>query len=166
MRFPLRFTSDFQLGVIARAMKVRGEEPLVLKLAPSSANAALPSTDSAARIVWIGGAGPPEYSEIARVANALAGSGRGGFFLTDGSSVRRRIHEFQPSARFRFVFRFDGATAAENRIALDAIRGAKLSGFLTCALSVVDEQTDLAELEQLHTQLHHLDLDGYLIVPA
>src|SRR5215813_3366922 len=168
MRFPLRFTSDFQLGVIARGMKTRGQSPLVLNLAPysDSATPSLPAVETAPRIVWIGGGEPLDYPEIGPFANALAGSGREVFLQTDGRMVRRRMHEFQPSRRFRFVFRFDGATAGENSTALEAIRGAKLSGFLTCALSVVDERSNLSKLERLHRELHQLDLDGYLIVPG
>jgi hypothetical protein len=166
MRFPLRFTSDFQLGVIARGMKARGQAPLVLRLPPYTENslAACPDVESAPRMVWIGGAEPLEYPEIARFANVLAGSGREVFLQTNGLLVRRRIHEFQPSPRFRFVFRFDATTTVENRMAMEAIRGAKLSGFVVCALSVVDEDTDLEELEKVHAGLHRLDLDGYLVV--
>jgi hypothetical protein len=168
MRFPLRFTSDFQLGVVARGMRARGQAPLVLKLSPHEETTAvvLPSVESAPRLVWIGGAEPLEHPEIARFANALANSGREVFLHTGGALVRRRMHEFQPSARFRFVFRFEGTSVAGNSMALQGIRGAKLSGFLTCALSVVGEQDDLSVLERRHAHLHQLDLDGYLIVPA
>ena len=168
MRFPLRFTSDFQLGVIARGMQGRRQAPLALKLAPyaKTTAVALPPVESAPRIVWIGGSEPLEHPEIPRFTNALANSGREIFLCTGGGLVRRRMHEFQPSARFRFVLRFDGASAADNGIALEAIRGAKLPGFLTCALNVVGEHDDLAALEKLHADLHQLDLDGYLIVPA
>ena len=77
MRFPLRFTSDLQLGVVARGMRARGQAPLVLKLSPQEETTAvvLPSVESAPRLVWIGGAEPLEHPEIARFANALAQKG-------------------------------------------------------------------------------------------
>jgi hypothetical protein len=80
--------------------------------------------------------------------------------------LRRRMHEFQPTGRFRFVLRFDGPSTADNAVALDAIRGAKLSRFLVCGLSVVRDDDDIDVLARLHRELHQLDLDGYLIVPA
>ncbi len=168
MRFPLRFTSDFKLGVIARGMQARRRAPLVLKLAPFVEGVAwaLPSVESAPRLVWIGGAEPLEYPEIPRFTNALASSGREVFLQTNGAMLRRRMHEFQPTARFRFVLRFDGPSTAVSAVALDAIRGAKLSGFLVCGLSVVRERDDIDAVARLHAELHHLDLDGYLIVPA
>jgi hypothetical protein len=167
MRFPLRFTSDFQLGVIARGMQARGLAPLVLKLAPfvAGVGTALPSVESAPRLVWIGGAEPLEYPEIPRFANALAASGREVFLHTNGALLRRRMHEFQPTARFRFALQFDGPSTADNGVALDAIRGAKLSGFLVCGLSVVRDGEAIDALERLHSELHRLDLDGYLVVP-
>src|SRR5262245_22399201 len=118
MRFPLRFTSDFQLGVIARSMQARGRRPLILELAPSSNGNAqeLPRAESAPRIVWIGGAEPLEHSGMARFANELASTGREVFLQTDGAKLRRRVHEFQPMSRFRFVLQFDGSSAAHDPI--------------------------------------------------
>jgi hypothetical protein len=167
MRFPLRFTADFQLGLVSRVMRARRRNPLILSLAPySEANTSpLPEVWSTAPIVWIGGSEPLEYPEIPRFASALAAAGREVFLRTDGNSVRRRIHEFQPSSRFRFVLPFE-STAADNRVALEAIRAAKLSGFLVCALTVLRAREGVDALAKLHAQLHSLDLDGYLISPA
>ena len=168
MRFPPRFTSDFQLGVVARGMQARGRAPLVLKLAPfgEGVEPVLATVVLAPRLVWIGGAEPLEYPGIPRFANALASSGREVFLHTNGSLLRRRMHEFQPTQRFRFVLRFDGPAVADSRVALDGVRGAKLSGFLVCGLSVVRDGDEIDALARLHAELHRLDLDGYLIVPA
>ena len=170
MRFHLRFTSDFQLGLIARAMRARGRRPFVLKLAQFSeaegAANALPAVESMARIVWIGGAESLEHPGIARYVNELAASGREIFLQTDGERLHRRIHEFQPSPRFRFVFRFDGPSAGRKSVAVEAIRVARLSGFLVCALTVLPAPGEVEVLKELHAELHRLDLDGYLIVPA
>jgi hypothetical protein len=149
-------------------MQARGQAPLVLKLAPYAETHAseLSPVESMPRIVWIGGSEPLEYPEIPRYANDVAASAREVFLHTGGALLRRRAHEFQPTARFRFVLQFDGASTADNRMAREAIRGAQLSGFLTCALSVLGEHNDLDPLEKLHADLHQLDLDGYLIVSA
>jgi hypothetical protein len=170
MGFPLKFTSDFALGLTARAMRARGRRPSVLKLAPFSdvdvtANV-LPAVESMTRIVWIGGAEPLEHPGIARHVNELAASGREVFLQTSGEMLHRRIHEFQPSPRFRFVFRFDGPSARRNSVAVEAIRVARLSGFLVCALTVLRACGEVEMLAKLHAELHQIDLDGYLIVPG
>jgi hypothetical protein len=173
MRFPVRFTSDFQLGVAARVLRTRGRRPLILKLSRYSAsfpetNAnCLPSIESAPRVVWVGGAEPLDYPDIPRYTNELAKSGREVFLQTDGRSLRRRVHEFQPSPRFRFALRFDdtGASARTNTDAIEAIRIAKLSGFLTVGFMVLRAPEDAAALIKLHAEMRKHDLDGNLILP-
>jgi hypothetical protein len=150
-------------------MRARGRRPFVLRLVPFSdafgAQGSLPAVESMARIVWIGGAEPLEHPGIARVAIDLAASGREVFLQTNGEMLRRRIHEFQPSPRFRFVFRFEGPSAGRSSAAVEAIRVARLSGFLVCGLTVLRKPDEIETLEKLHGELHQLDLDGYLIVP-
>jgi hypothetical protein len=167
MRFPIRFTSDFQLGVAARVARTRGRQPLILRLAPFAADAAdcLPRVESVPSLVWIGGAEPLEYPEVAKFANAVAASAREVFLQTDGRLFRRRVHEFQPSPRFRLVFRFSdaGINAVENAAVVEAIRIAKLSGFLTVGLTILSAATELEGLIELHSELKKLDLDGSLI---
>jgi hypothetical protein len=168
MRFPLPFTADLQLGVVSRAMRAQRRSPLTLSLAPHpEANATpLPDVRSTVPSVWIGGSEPLEYLEIPRFVNALAAAGREVFLRTDGALLRRRIHEFQPSSRFRFVLPFESSALADNRVALEAVRAVKLSGFLVCALTVLRAPEEIDTLAKLHAQLHGLDLDGYLISPA
>ena len=130
MRFPIRFTSDFQLGVAARIARTRGRQPLLLRLAPFGSELAgpLPPVESVPSLVWIGGAEPLEYPEVAKFANAIAASKRELFLHTNGKLFRRRVHEFQPSPRLRLAFRFSGAgiDAQENAAVVEAIRIAKL----------------------------------------
>jgi hypothetical protein len=168
MRFPIRFTSDFQLGVAARILRTRGRAPLILKLSPYSATNAncLPSIESAPRVVWVGGAEPLEYPDIPRYTNALAESDREVFLHTNGKFLRRRVHEFQPSSRFRFAFQFDETNSAANVDAIEAIRIAKLSGFLTVGFLLLRAPEDAEALIKLHGEMRKLDLDGSLILPA
>jgi hypothetical protein len=174
MRFPLRFTSNFVLGVTARAMRARGKHPFALKLPPCSESPessesdtrSLPPLQSIGKIVWIGGAEPLEHPEIPRFATALAASGHEVFLHTDGALLRRRLHEFRPSQRFRFVFSFEGLSIAHSALSVEAIRVAQLAGFLVCALTVVRAPNEIEALAKLFAELHRLELDGYLIVPA
>jgi hypothetical protein len=170
MRFPIRFTSDFQLGVAARIARTRGRQPLILKLAPFASREAesFPSIASVPSMTWIGGAEPLEYPEVAKFSNAIAASAREVFLQTDGKIFRRRVHEFQPSPRFRLAFRFSGASidAPENADVVEAIRIARLSGFLTVGFTALRDPANLDKMIALHSQLKKLDLDGSLIFAA
>jgi hypothetical protein len=170
MRFPIRFTSDFQLGVAARIARTRGRQPMILDLQPIDSGVAgpLPRVDFAPSLVWIRGSEPLEHPDVPKFANAVAASAREVFLQTDGIFFRRRVHEFQPSPRLRFAFRFTGASidVAENAEVVEAIRIAKLSGFLTVGFTVLDAPGGLENLIALHSQLKKLDLDGSLIFAA
>ena len=168
MRFPLGFTSDLRLGLVAREMLARGRRLSFINiLADGQFDAgALPAVESLERIVWIGGAEPLQRPEMARYVNTLAAAGREVFLHTEGILLRRRIHEFRPSSRFRFVLTFDELTPSGDAAVREAIRVAKLSGFLTCAVTPLRAARQLDVLAKMHAELHKLDLDGYLIVPA
>jgi hypothetical protein len=168
MRFPLGFTSDLRLGFVARGMLARGRRFSFVSVAADRQldSASLPAPESLEPIVWIGGSEPLEQQEISRYANSLAAAGREVFLHTDGALVRRRIHEFKPSSRFRFVLSFDEVMSSDDAVVLEAIRVAKLSGFSICALTPLRAAGQLGALTKLHAKLHKLDLDGYLILPA
>jgi hypothetical protein len=150
--------------------RTRGRQPLILKLAPFTGDASdsFPSVESAPSLVWIGGSEPLEYPDVAKFSNGVAASGRKVFLQTDGKIFRRRVHEFQPSPRFRLAFHFAGAgvDATENRDVVEAIRIAKLSGFLTVGFTVLNASNEVQNLITLHSQLKKLDLDGSLIFAA
>jgi hypothetical protein len=170
MRFPVRFTSDFQLGLAARILRTRGRQALILRTVPiaSGLSDPLPPVESVPSLVWIGGFEPLEHPEVAKFANEVAASAREVFLQTNGKLFRRRVHEFQPSPRFRLAFHFTGASidAAENADVVEAIRIAKLSGFLTVGFTVLGASGGLEKLIALHSQLKKLDLDGSLIFAA
>jgi MoaA/NifB/PqqE/SkfB family radical SAM enzyme len=169
MRFPLRLTADLAVGRAARATGLRRKFPLIFNL---DADEDVPAESP---VVWIGGSEPLECAETARVANALAAAGHYVFLSTDGILLRRRIHEFQPSARLYLTIRFDGTQQSHDRrasragafhAALDGIRTAKLSGFLLCAHLILHEDGDVVELAMLRDELRKFNLDGFLILPS
>jgi hypothetical protein len=166
MRFPLRFTSDLRLGVTSRVMQARGRGISFINLANDDQLAVLPPLSSLESIVWIGGSEPLEHGEIAAYTNELAAAGREVFLQTDGKLLRRRIHEFRPTSRFRFVFKFDPPPLSNDGFPREAIRAAKLCGFLLCALTQLDDPAHVDALARLLSELHQLDLDGCMIVPA
>ena len=195
MTFSLRLTADLTIALAARAFGNRQSNPRILQLSPDtnfhtasasfSASAQQAGNDSSSSgalvsryrspIVWISSSEPLDYAEVPRFTNALAASGRSVFLETRGALLKRRLHEFQPSNRFYFTVRFDGLAPAHDQrhasedsfaVAMEAIRMARLAGFLTCALLVFHPQTALGELEQLHSEIRKLDIDGFLIIRA
>jgi hypothetical protein len=195
MTFSLRLTADLTLALAARAFSNKQGYPPILQFSPDTnfhtASASFSTNsrqadDSSLQsgtlvsryrspIVWISGSEPLDSVEVARFTNALAASGRSVFLETSGALLKRRLHEFQPSNRFYFTVRFDGLAPSHDRrnvregafaVGLEAIRMARLAGFLTCALLVMHPQTASAELEQLHAEIRKLDIDGFLITGA
>jgi hypothetical protein len=195
MTFSLRLTADLTLALAARSINTKQSYPPVLRLSPdinfqtgaaplsvggrhaargpSQWGALVPRFRSP--IIWIAGSEPLDAPEVARFANALAASGRSVFLETSGISLKRRLHEFQASSRFYFAVRFDGLESSDGqrnsrdgafRLGLEAIRMARLAGFLTCALLVLHPATAAGELEQLHGNISKLDVDGVLITCA
>jgi hypothetical protein len=195
MTFSLRLTADLTLALAARSMSTKQSYPAILRLSPhinfqtgaaplsigsypaghssSQSSALVPRFRSP--IIWIAGSEPLDAPEVARFANALAASGRSVFLETSGRSLKRRLHEFQPSSRFYFAVRFDGPESWHGqrnsrdgalRAGREAIRMAGLAGFFTCALLVMHPDTAAGELEQLHADISKLDVDGFLITCA
>jgi hypothetical protein len=195
MTFSLRLTADLTLALAARAFGNKQGYPPILQLsadtnfhtasASFSAGVQQANNDSSqsgalvsryrSPIVWISGSEPLDCVEVPCFTNALAASGRSVFLETCGALLKRRLHEFQPSDRFYFTVRFDGLAPAHDQrnahegafaVGIEAIRMARLAGFLTCALLVVHPQTAPGELEQLHVEIRKLDIDGCLIIRA
>jgi hypothetical protein len=192
MTFSLRLTADLGLALAARALSKKSDSPPVLQLssennfdsaAISSAEGRAERKDSSFRsvrsvsrfrspVLWVGGVEPLDHPEAARFANALAASGRHVFLGTSGASLKRRLHEFQPSSRFYFAVRFGGRQPSPNhptsregafRVGLEALRMARLAGFLTCAHLVLPSDAAAAEVEPLLAEIQKLDTDGFLI---
>src|SRR5271170_3247303 len=193
MTFSLRLTADLVLALTARMGSQRAAPILVLSpdtdfqtVAGSSSVAnrqqriESPNSESLVSrnrspILWIAGAEPLDYPEVARFTNALAASGRHVFLQTSGAALKRRLHEFQPSSRFYFTVRFDGLEPSLEqrngrdsafRVGVEAIRMARLAGFFTCAHLVVQPDAAAGELEGLHAEINKLDVDGFLITRA
>lgn len=188
MTFSLRLTADLTLALAARSISTKQSYPPILRLSPDinfqtgAAPLSMGSSQSGALvprfrspIIWIAGSDPLDSPEVARFANALAASGRSVFLETSGISLKRRLHEFQPSSRFYFAVRFDGLESSYGqrnsrdgafRVGLEAIRMARLAGFFTCALLVLHPDAVAGELQQLQADISKLDVDGFLITCA
>jgi hypothetical protein len=193
MTFSLRLTADLTLALAARAMSTKQGYPPILQLSPgtdfqiTAASSSIQeegtgSPDSGnlvsrsrSPILWIAGAEPLDYPEVARFTNALAASGRSVFLETSGVSLKRRLHEFQPSSRFYFAVRFDSFDTAPGqsndhdsafRTGVEAIRMARLAGFFACAHLVAPPDAGVDPLEKLHAEITKRGVDGFLITSA
>ncbi len=126
-------------------------------------------------VVWIGGSEPLHHPGAAHLVRTITGSGHFVFLETDGTLLRRRIHEFQPVSRLFLTVRLEpGARgpiskrfrAGAFELASEGIRAAVLSGFLICVHALVHAETDLTEMAEFIQFAHSLDVDGIVITPA
>jgi molybdenum cofactor biosynthesis enzyme MoaA len=120
---------------------------------------------SSSPVIWIGGSEPLDHPGIAHLVRALTPSGHYIFLETNGTLLRRRIHEFQPLPRIFLTVRLDTMQTPEFALAAEGLRAARLSGFFTAVHSRVDKNSNLSELDQprafmLETEV---DVDGWLI---
>jgi MoaA/NifB/PqqE/SkfB family radical SAM enzyme len=193
LRFPLRLTADLAKARIAQKFHKKAASSILIihpvaqatNSTPESAERAVdakPGTEllaivrkSSAPIVWIGGAEPLLHPEMGQLTRCIAGIGRHVFLDTDAALLRRRIHEFRPVSRLFLAVELNGLEEMHDfragrpgtfRRAVEGIRAARLSGFLICAHTRVDAQTDLAEISELVQFARTLDVDGFLVSPA
>jgi MoaA/NifB/PqqE/SkfB family radical SAM enzyme len=186
MRFPLRLTADITRARLAERLGfARDARPVQFLDAaeilhhdsshPVSHEKIRNLISSRSPVIWIGGSEPLLHPGIAHLVRAITGSGHFVFLETDGTLLRRRIHEFQPVPRLFLTVRLEPTAKrhAPNRIragtfelAVEGIRAARLSGFLICVLAQVRPETELAETAELVQCAQALDVDGIVITPA
>src|SRR5258706_7265849 len=125
--------------------------------------------------VWIGGSEPLRHPGVAHLVRAITGSGHFVFLETDGTLLRRRIHEFQPVPRLFLTVRLEpavkshapnGVRAGTFELAAEGIRAARLSGFLICVHARVRPELQLGETAELIQFSRSLDVDGIVITSA
>jgi len=126
-------------------------------------------------VVWIGGSEPLHHPGVAHLVRAITGSAHFVFLETDGTLLRRRIHEFQPTSQLFLTVRLEpgaqghtskGLRSDAFELASEGIRAAVLSGFLICVHARVHSETKLQEMADLIQFARSLDVDGILITPA
>jgi molybdenum cofactor biosynthesis enzyme MoaA len=126
--------------------------------------------------VWIGGSEPLHHPGISHLVRAITQTGHFVFLETDGTLLRRRIHEFQPVSRLFLTIRLESATTQRRtsnglsvgalELAAEGIRAARLSGFLICMHVRIHAETELSEIAELIQFARSQDVDGIVISPA
>lgn len=190
MPFSLRFTADLLIAITCRAVRRENAGPLVSTISLGSGSAISPEESGSGSlpsevhglkkvvslsrwqspVVWIGGFEPLEHPDAPRIANALTTRQHHVFLETSGALLKARAHDLHPSSHLYLVVRFDqigksakSANESPCRIGIEALRFARLCGFLTCARFVLGSTTNSADVERLHAQVKALDVDGALI---
>ena len=186
LRLPLRITADITKALLARILHHGGHDSPVQFVDaaeilhhdsnhPVSHEKIREIISSRSPIVWIGGTEPLHHPGVAHLVRAITGSGHFVFLETDGTLLRRRIHEFQPVPRLFLAVRLDpGARFRASKslgpsppeLAAEGIRTARLSGFFLCVHIHVHAETELGEMPGLIRVLWSLHVDGIVITPA
>jgi len=200
MRFPLKLTTKLTKYLVGK--RIRGEErfPLVMMLEPlhacnltctgcgrireykSTINEMLTveqciaaMEECGAPVVSICGGEPTIYPELGRLVREILARGRHIYLCTNGMFIRKRLHEFRPTASFFWNVHLDGLERTHDlaverdgvfREAIEGIKAAKAAGFLVCSNTTIYKETDLNEIAELYAYLHELGVDGFMISPA
>jgi hypothetical protein len=191
MRFPLRLTADLAMARIAQKLRL-GQGARFIQfvdaaeiLHPDSSH---PVSHEKIRdiiggrspVVWIGGSEPLDHPGIAHLVRAVTQNGHFVFLETDGTLLRRRIHEFQPVSRLFLTVRLEpvhletgaprrsssGLRPVASELSFEGIRAAKLSGFSICVYMRIAPETEMSDAAELFLLAHSLDVDGCVISPA
>jgi molybdenum cofactor biosynthesis enzyme MoaA len=177
MRFPLRLTVDLALARIARGACLIQFVDAAEVLHPDSSHPVSHEKirdiiGSRSPVVWVGGSEPLLHPGVAHLVRAITGSGHFVFLETDGTLLRRRIHEFQPVPRLFLTVRLEthaprrassGLQPGALELAVEGIRAARLSGFLICAQVRVAPETGMSDAAELFHLAHSLDVNGCVI---
>ncbi len=185
MPLPLRLTAELmkariaqrlRLGRITRPVQFVDSAEILLSDSshPISHEKIREITDSGSPVVWIGGSEPLQHPGIAHLVRAITQSGHFVFLETDGTALRRRIHEFQPESRLFLTVRMDSGVprasgvveTSASELAIEGIRAARLSGFSICLCVHVTAETNLNETAELLSLARCLDVEGIVISPA
>ena len=122
--------------------------------------------ENPAPVIWIGGSEPLLHAGIGHFVRAIAQCGHCVFLETDGTALRRRIHEFQPQPELFLTVRLNSLQTPESAPAAEGLRAARLSGFFTVIHTRVRENLDCAQLTTLRSFITENDVDGWLITAA
>lgn len=186
MRTPFRLAAAILKSQLSGAIPGKKEKlPLCRVAVPDAAEQAASAdgarapakgkraTGPSAKILWLAGTEDSLASpSIGTFARELQNAGHTIFLVTDGTRLRRRIHEFQPNARLYLTVQLYGMPHTHDQrmgkdgafaLAIEGIRAAQLSGFLVCANVVVDDDARLHEISQLLEHLCSVNLDGMII---
>lgn len=177
VRLPARLTKKLAKARIAQIFNSTPPGPLLHCVNPAEVlhpGSAAPVSrekmhalmENPAPVIWIGGSEPLIHSGIGHFVRAIARNGHCVFLETDGTALRRRIHEFQPQRELFLTVRLDSLQTPESGLAVEGFRAARLSGFFAVIHSQVQEDSDPARFTTLRSFIAEKGADGWLITAA
>lgn len=177
VRLPARLTSKLAKARIAQIFNSAPPGPLVHcvdsaevlhpgSAAPVSREKMRALMENPAPLIWIRGSEPLLHAGVGHFVRAIAQSGHCVFLETDGTGLRRRIHEFPPLRELFLTVRLDFLHGPEAALAFEGLRAAHLSGFFTVIHSQVREDSDTGQFTNLCSFITEKDVDGWLITAA
>jgi hypothetical protein len=177
VRLPARLTSKLARARIAQILNSAPRGALLHcvnpgqvlhpgSAAPVSRDKLRALLENPAPVIWIGGSEPLHHAGIGHFVRASAQSGHCVFLETDGTALRRRIHEFQPLRELFLTVGLNSLEAPDPDFAIEGLRAARLSGFFTVIHSRVHADFDSTELATLRSFIKEKDIDGWLITAA
>jgi MoaA/NifB/PqqE/SkfB family radical SAM enzyme len=184
LRFPLRLTADLAMARLARRSRPVLSPVEFVDAAellhhdsnhPVSHEKIHELVSGRSPVIWIGGSEPLHHPGVSHLVRAITQTGHFAFLETDGTLLRRRIHEFQPVSKLFLTVCLEpgernrasiGARAVAWERAAEGIRAARLSGFLICVHVRVHAQTELGAMAELIQFSRSLDVDGIVVSPA
>lgn len=177
VRLPARLTSKLAKARIAKIFNSAPPGPLVHFVNPAEVlhpGSGAPVSREKLRklmgngvpVIWIGGSEPLLHPGIGHFVRAITQSGHYVFLETDGTALRRQIHEFQPQPELFLTVHLDSLQARESTLAVEGLRTAQLSGFFTVIRSLARDDSDNAQLTTLRAFMAEKDVDGWLITAA
>ena len=178
MRTPFRLAATVLQTRFAEIVG-RGKTLALCRVAPQedgaeeSAAQRKTTREGYAPVCWLSGPGEPLANpSVGKLTRALQNAGHTVFLETDGTLLRRRIHELRPDARLYLTIRLYGMRESHDRrmerddafaLAMEGVRAAQLSGFLVCAYIPVDGDTSLEEVKLLLAHLRKTRVEGVVI---
>src|SRR5579859_5262121 len=171
MRFPLRLSAALFKAKVSSFFAGSSGSRAILHLVPGE-NAASLAASVSAPVIWLAGAESLAHPEIGRITSDLVQSECHVFLHTDGYNLRQRIHAFRPDSRLFLTLEFAGREETHSRAtgrsdafrrSLEAVRAAKLSGFLVAAHFTVAAEADPCEIGELIELLDKHDVDGFIV---
>ena len=177
VRLPARLTSKLAKARIAQIFNSAPLGPMLHcvdleevlhpgSAAPVSREKMRALTEHPAPVIWIGGSEPLLHAGIGHFVRAVTQSGHCVFLETDGTALRRRIHEFQPQPELFLTVRLASLQTSESALAVEGLRAAHLSGFFTVIHSQVREGLDSVQLKSLRSFIRERGVDGWVINAA
>jgi hopanoid biosynthesis associated radical SAM protein HpnH len=131
--------------------------------------------ESEAPVVTITGGEPLLYSSASELVHAVLARGKHIYFCTNGLLLDELLDRFRPDSHFTWNIHFDGSETVHDQIigrqggfrkAFAGLIAAKEKGFRVSTNTTVYRETDLADLEELFTQLAAANVDGILVAPG